>query len=330
MKNKIKTLGPAFHFFQAVSLLEKHYLSLPNTPFKGVGKNSSFSEEFIRFSVSPSLASPKSDIAFIEDLLLGENTYTRVEVNFLGLHGASSPLPTHYTEKLTGREEEDNPVKQFLDFFHHRSISMCYQIWKKYRYHIQYQCGAKDPHSKRMLHLLGISGVMQELQASDLDQAKLLSYVNQLSTRTRSPKLLSGIVGHYFNLSKVHIEQWVFRRVEIHPSQKNTLGKKNCTLGQDWHVGEHLSDVVGKFNLCFDEIDFQTYKTFLPKGKHHQTLLGLMRFILRDAVVWDLKMRLKLNAIPLNKLGHGNLLGQTSWLGKPTNQNAQTRIIGCL
>lgn len=340
MKDKIKEFSHEFDFFQAVHLLEKHYLCLPNSPYKGVGKNRNLSDEYIRFSVSASLAFPKSDIDFIEHFKLndaqfsgfqlGEKEYTKIQVNFLGLHGASSPLPTCYTEKLAGREDEDNPVKQFLDFFHHRVISLFYQVWKKYRSHIQYESGATDPFSSRILHLLGLSSVMQEAQAADLDKAKLLSYVNQLSARTRSPKLICGIVSHYFKLTNVHIEQWVYRRIEIHESQRNKLNRKSCFLGRDFHLGGTLPDLVGKFNLCFDDIDFETYRMFLPDGKNTPILRALMRFILRDPLVWDLKMRLKSHAIPHNKLGHGDLLGQTSWLGSPLGQNAQIRLIGDL
>lgn len=330
MINKIEKYSHQFSFFQAVSLLEKHYQAIPELAFKGVGKNRSFSREYIRFSVSASLAFPKSDIDFIRQFEIGGQHYTQVEVNFLGLHGSSSPLPCCYIEKLAGREESENPVKQFFDFFHHRYISMLYQVWKKYRYHTQYQSGATDPFSGRMLNLLGVSTVMQQIDAADLDRAKLLSYINQLSTRTRSPKLLSGIVAHYFSLSRVRIEQWIYRRIAIPNSQKNQLNRRNCNLGNNLHLGGSVPDLVGKFNLCIDDIDFKTYQAFLPGGKNYPILLGLMRFILRDPVVWDLKMRLTVAAIPLNHLGRGGLLGQTTWLGNPTAQHAQTRLIGSL
>ncbi|PKF48664.1 type VI secretion system baseplate subunit TssG, partial [Enterovibrio nigricans] len=189
-----------------------------------------------------------------------------------------------------------------------------------------------DAFSSRMLHLLGLSSVMQEAEASDLDRAKLLSYVNQLSTRTRSPKLISGIVAHYFNLPHVHVEEWVYRRVEIHGSQRNKLNRDNCCLGGDFHLGKTAPDLVGKFNLCFDDVDFDTYQAFLPGGKKYPTLIGLMRFILRDPVAWDLKMRLKLDDMPKNQLGQGkgNQLGQTIWLGGPKEKDANIRLVGSL
>ncbi|NMV42479.1 type VI secretion system baseplate subunit TssG, partial [Vibrio parahaemolyticus] len=106
--------------------------------------------------------------------------------------------------------------------------------------------GASDAFSGRILHLAGLSSVMQDCEVAELDRAKVLSYVNQLSTRTRSPKLLSGIVSHYFSLPNVRIEEWVYRRVEIAESQRNKLNRSNCILGQSLHLGQSIADLNGK------------------------------------------------------------------------------------
>lgn len=319
-----------YSFFQAIYLLEKHYQNLPGVEFNAIGENRYVKNEYIQFSVSPKLNFPKSDIEYITQTEHNEQVYTQVEVNFLGLHGSSSPLPTSYTEKLAGRDSDDNPVKDFFDFFHHRYISLFYRVWKKYRYHIQYQSGATDPFSGRLLHLVGLSNVIQENNDVDLDRAKLLPYVNQLSTRTRSPKLISGIVSHYFSLSNVYIEEWVYRRVEITNAQRNKLNQKNCQLGEDFHLGQSMADLTGKFNLCISDIDFDTYTDFLPDGQLYKTLVGLMKFILCDPIAWDLKLIVKNNSIPKNALGDGagNELGQTCWLGNINKEDTVIKIVG--
>ena len=321
-----------FSFYQAVLLLEKHYQKELGKDFVAVGENKYAHQERIEFSVSPSLAFPKSDIAEITALEKEGKSYSRVETNFLGLHGSSSPLPASYTEKLTGRDSDDNPVKDFFDFFHNRYTSMLYRVWKKYRYYVQYQSGAEDAFSGRMLHLAGLSSVMQDKDVTELDRAKLLSYVSQLSTRTRSPKVISGIVSHYFSLSSVKIEEWVYRRVQIDECQRNKLNRENCVLGQSFHLGQSLPDLNGKFNLCIDDIDFDTYRKFSYSGELHKVLIGLMRFILRDPMCWDLQLNVNLDTIPENCLGQGkgNLLGQTVWLGKPTRKDVKIKMIGSI
>ncbi|MFB9134102.1 type VI secretion system baseplate subunit TssG [Vibrio olivae] len=321
-----------FSFFQAVHLLEKHYQYEPDNQFVAVGENKYFHHEFIEFSVSPNLSFPKSDMDYIVHMERDGRSYTRVETNFLGLHGSSSPLPASYTEKLAGRDEDDNPVKDFFDFFHNRHISLLYRVWKKYRYHIQYQSGANDRFSGRILHLAGLSEVIQETSASELDRAKILSYVGQLSTRTRSPKLISGIVAHYFSLPSVRIEEWVYRRVNIDERQRNRLNRANCVLGQNLHLGQSIADLNGKFNVCIDNIDFDTFVTFSNGGDGHRTLTGLMQFILRDPMSWDLKLTVNLDTIPHNQLGQGkgNKLGQTLWLGQAKEGDAKIKVIGSI
>ena len=57
-----------------------------------------------------------------------------------------------------------------------------------------------------------------------------------------------------------------------------------------------------------------------------------MRFILRDPMSWDLKLTVNLDSIPDNQLGNGegNHLGQTFWLGSPSEADAKIRVIGSI
>lgn len=332
MINALSDRSNEFSFYQAVLLLEKHYQLQPNSNFSAVGENKYFHQERIEFSVSPSLSFPTSDMSFIVHMERNGQQYTRVETNFLGLHGSSSPLPASYTEKLAGRDPEHNPVKDFFDFFHNRYASMLYRVWKKYRYHVQYQSDARDSFSSRVLHLAGLSNAIQNCGVDELDRAKILSYVNHLSTRTRSPKLISGIVSHYFALPDVRIEEWVSRRVEIAESQRNKLNRANCALGDTFLLGKSIVDFNGKFNLCIDNVDYAIFEQFSNGGKHHKTLVALMKFILRDPMSWDLKLTVNLDSIPKSKLGSekGNSLGQTFWLGNPNPKDAKISMIGSL
>ncbi|MDF4740948.1 type VI secretion system baseplate subunit TssG, partial [Vibrio parahaemolyticus] len=114
--------------------------------------------------------------------------------------------------------------------------------------------------------------------------------------------------------------------------QRNKLNRANCILGQSFHLGQSIADLNGKFNLCIDDIDFETFKQFSYEGELHKTLVGLMRFILRDPMSWDLKLTVNLDSIPNNQLGNGegNNLGQTFWLGNPTDEDVKIRVIGSI
>lgn len=330
MIDKLYTENHDVSFFQAVYLLEKKYYAERGESFNGVGSGMYPKDEPIEFAISPELGFPRSDIKSITKTEREGAEYTRVEVNFSGLHGTNSPLPSSYTEKLAGRDDEDNPVRHFFDFFHNRYLSFFYRIWKKYRYHTLYESGATDHLSSHLFNFVGLSSDIQASESSHLDRAKLLSYVGQLSTRTRSPKLVSGIVAHCFGLENVSIEEWVLRRVVIEPTQRNMLGRVNCTLGEDYHAGGSILDVTGKFNLCFKQLDFEQYVDFLPGRVGYNVLKELMRFILRDPMAWDLKLEVNSESLPTNILGgsKGNTLGQTLWLGNHQGHNEEIIIIG--
>jgi len=330
MMDNITKNAHNYSFFQLTSLLEKKYQGNYGELYQGVGTNKYTIDEFIRFSVSPELSYPKSDINNIVNYDYAGREYINLEVNFLGLHGSSSPLPSSYVEKLAGRDD-DNPVRHFLDFFHNRYISLLYQSWKKYRHHVQYKSGAGDALSSHLFNFIGLSESIQRCNDVDLDKAKLLSYVGQLSTRTRSPKLVSGIIAHCFGLDHVTIEEWIYRRVNIAGSQVNHLNKQNCTLGHDLHIGQTVADLSGKFNLCINELDFSHYLKFLPGQELNAVLKELMKFILIDPLAWDIKIKVKNNTLPQNNLGSGkgSALGQTFWLGNPSDNDNIISITGC-
>ena len=78
-----------FSFYQAVLLLEKHYQLEPNSNFVAVGENKYFHQERIEFSVSPSLAFPKSDMEFITHMERNGQQYSP-HISSYGMERSSS------------------------------------------------------------------------------------------------------------------------------------------------------------------------------------------------------------------------------------------------
>ena len=106
-------------------------------------------KEPIRFVGNFSLGFPASDIEQIERYVAhdGKVRY-RMMVNFLGLYGQSSPLPTWYTEDIVHEELDEHAVKDFLDLFQHRAVSLVQRCWTKYRYYREYRADGSDPISQ--------------------------------------------------------------------------------------------------------------------------------------------------------------------------------------
>jgi type VI secretion system protein ImpH len=86
-----------FTFFQAVRFLEHSH-----PQGVALGREGPAAQELIRFRPHATLAFPTSDIESITVLEGQDGAPPRfhMTVNFLGLYGSMSPLPTFYTEDL--------------------------------------------------------------------------------------------------------------------------------------------------------------------------------------------------------------------------------------
>ncbi|MEJ2691652.1 MAG: type VI secretion system baseplate subunit TssG [Candidatus Thiodiazotropha sp.] len=301
-----------FSFYQAIRLLVSS-VDGGVTP----GNAGSPACEPLRFRPHASLAFPSSDVTSVEILDGNEgNPQFRMDVNFMGLYGPASPLPAFYTEEIIDGSRDESPRRDFLDLFHHRSISLLYRSWQKYRYYEQFQADAVDQFSQWMLSLVGL-GDPALRKGLDLDWERLLAYLGVLSMRGRSAPTLSRIVSHYFNGLPVAVDQWVERRVRIDETQRASLGHENCGLGLDCTIGERVRDISGKFRVLIGPLGFDGFREFLPQGHRYRALRDLIRFALRDQLEFDVELTLQKQEVPDLTLAHDNLcqLGWSSWLG---------------
>lgn len=75
----------------------------------------------------------------------------------------------------------------FLDFFHHRLLTLLHRIWRKYRYHVRFQDNGEDGFSRLMFALVGL-GNEAVCQSLPVNRAKMLSYAGMLASPSRSPR----------------------------------------------------------------------------------------------------------------------------------------------
>src|SRR4029079_9295087 len=140
LKDKLVTEFFEFDFFQAVRVVER--LSPKRAP---IGLDAAPADEVARFRAHLSMAFPPSQIVALEPPG-DERPNPLLTVTFLGLYGPSGVLPTHYTQLLMDiqrdvRGPERRSLRDWLDLFNHRYISLFYRAWEKYRFHLQYERG---------------------------------------------------------------------------------------------------------------------------------------------------------------------------------------------
>ena len=192
--------GYRFDFFQAVRVLER--LSSTRLP---VGRSSIPSKEAVRFRSLLSLSFPSSTVYDVAHSDNGANPPEMV-VAFMGLFGLAGVLPRHYTELLIERvRQKDFALRDFLDLFNHRMISLFYRAWEKYRFPIAYERSRSsagegyDPFSLSLFNLIGMGtdGLRGKLKSGD---EALLYYSGLVAQQPRSASALEAMLGDYFNV----------------------------------------------------------------------------------------------------------------------------------
>ncbi|MDV3504778.1 type VI secretion system baseplate subunit TssG [Marinobacter sp. M-5] len=297
-----------YSFFQLVDLIHRHHGDDLER-----AQDDQPRRERIRFSASAGLGFPGSDVvsAFSPE---HEHAPYQMEVSFLGLHGSQSPLPGYYLEDLAWEAGQDLGIRRhFLDFFNHRLVTLFHRSWRKYRYYVRFRPGASDGFSEHIFALAGL-GDRRLRDATPVNWSKMLAYAGLMAGRSRSPDVVSGIVGHCFDLDDVSIEQWVLRRVTIPQDQQTRLGRSNAALGQDTLIGAGVRDRSGKFILRLRNLDRQRFADFLPNGKDHQRLVKLVEFTTREQLAYDLELQMRPKDVKPMQMGADVRLGWNSFV----------------
>ncbi|MFC1719023.1 type VI secretion system baseplate subunit TssG, partial [Candidatus Poribacteria bacterium] len=206
--DKLLQRGYRFSFFQAVYILEKVYGdSVPP------GVEGPLSQEMIRFRARPRLSFPATSICHIEKIadrnlqMSARNPETiQMILSFMGLYGVNSPLPQYFSEVIISgseeisedsEEDDGGALRKFLDIFDHRIYSFFYRSWKKYKYHLQFESGAKDRFSKYMLSFFGLgTPALPDLAGIAAD--KLIPYAGILGQQSRCTASLQRMISDHF------------------------------------------------------------------------------------------------------------------------------------
>ncbi|MDQ0446955.1 type VI secretion system baseplate subunit TssG [Methylobacterium aerolatum] len=280
----------------------------------GIGGTVSPRRETVRFRANPSLSFPAEEIAAI---LPPEEAGAPITVvaNLFGLHGPSSPLPPALTERVI-LAEDSNALRDFLDLFNHRLLSLLFIIWKYYRHGYRYSPGATDAISRAVAALFG-------METPDRRTARplLLPYAGLLSLSHRSATVLGSIVGDFFDVPCA-IEEFVLREIRIPQEALWLLGSASSVLGRETVAGETMKDVTGKFGVRFGPLDAERCDRLLPPEQDYQSLIELINLAIRDPLDWDLGFVLSPGEARPLILGQ-NRLGWASWLGDSPQTSQQ-------
>jgi type VI secretion system protein ImpH len=310
--------GYRLDFFQAVRVLERLY------PYRQpIGGNATPADEVVRFRSRLSLSFPPSAIHEITPAKDGEEP-AQITVAFMGLTGLLGVLPRHYTELLLERvRHKDLTLRDFLDLFNHRLISLFYRAWEKYRVPIAYERVAlkrqeDDRFTLCLFDLLGMGtkGLRGRLA---MDDKVLLFYAGLLAQHPRSASALAGLLQDYFEVP-VAVTQFIGQWLRLSKENRSCLGgdAANNALGVSAVAGERVWDQQAKFKLRVGPLTFPEFCQFLPGESGFRVLVQLSRFFAGMACDFDMQLILKAAEVPWCRLGGTGepaaRLGWSAWL----------------
>jgi type VI secretion system protein ImpH len=303
-----------FDFFQAVRLLEKFFPE--RTP---VGRFAHPSGEVVRFGAHNSLAFPASQIQSME-WPENQDGAPSMTVNFMGLTGPEGILPNPYTSLIIERSRaSDGSLRDFLDIFNHRFISLFYRAWRKYRFDVSAERDERDRFSRHLLSLLGLgTDGLQDRQAVPDDS--LIYYSGLLAQRPRSAQALRQILTDYFAVPVV-IEQFSGGWYRLDPAARccfaEGISDSEC-LGIGTVVGDEVWNQQSKLRIILGPLSLEKYLEFLPDGSNWEPLRSWIKFFSNEELDFEVKLILEREQVPVCELGavdaSGPQLGWVSWL----------------
>ncbi len=303
-----------FGFFQAVRRLRR---LLPGR--KPVGRFSPPASESVRFVAHPSLAFPASEI---QELSIDVESSPRatMKVNFMGLSSPQGVLPTPYTELILERaQKKDNGLRDFLDMFNHRLISLFYRAWEKHHFFVSYELGEPDSVTPLIMNLLGLG--TEGLGTRQLvPDAALVFYSGLLAQKPRSAQNLKQLLTDYFQVG-VEIEEFVGKWVPLPKVDQTVFDDSESPMQQIGFgavVGDEVWDQQSTVRVKLGPLTRPQYMSFLPReeSQAYCDLKALLKFWANDGLDFEVKLILRGKETPGFDLDGSAelLLGWTTWI----------------
>jgi type VI secretion system protein ImpH len=288
------------------------------------------SKEAIRFRHDPSLGFSSQDVSDVRALAPTESSEGghkfEVMTTFLGLTGGASPTPSYISEEVL--RQEGRSLRDFLDLFHHRLISLFYRELSRFKPWAEQTSTLADRWSARLLSLAGLDAYAARPR-EDVGLHKILKLLPLLARRIRPSESLAEALGDVLDDviqgAPVRIREFAGGWSELPVPEQTRLGVRNHQLGQNALLGTSIRDPAGAFEIHIGSLGRTAFRELAdPRGPINR-VHGLVAIWVRDPLEYRVVVNLAPDAVPLLRLADdGGRLGRDSWLGRPTQDTAVT------
>jgi len=294
-------------FYDALRLIEQ--LS-PEAP--PIGSARAPARDVVRLRPSTALVFGASDIESIERR--ERDRRWLVTAHFLGLYGASSPLPGAYAEHIMHTQHEDSGkrVREFLDIVHDRILGLTYRAGRRYFV----VAGMRG--DQVLSNLLALAGAAPDQEGTALVKSPALSRL--FAGRARSTRGLVALLEQRLH-RKVDVTELERRRFAVDAEHRSRLPRKRSAqgaanvLGSSFLLGRHVFDRSGVTVRVTAE-STADLAGFGPGGEHRAQVESAVAAFVRTPVSPALTVELPRAVAAPWVMGRGSL-GRDTWIGTP-------------
>ena len=320
-----------FDFFQAVRLLmrqARHTASDSDHVARPVGHDYPPHREIVRFRVLPSHSFAAAEIAtFVPaDPQSGQHP-AEMTVTFLGLTGPVGVLPQHYTQTVIDRLRlKDHALRDFLDLFNHRTISLFYRAWEKHhvpplleRAKAEQQ---EDAFTRSLFCMIGL-GRPALRNRLEVDDETFLCYAGLFSHYPRNAVSLERMLADFLQLPAI-VQQFQGEWLDLEAHQQTGLPNAtspdglNCQLGVSAIAGQRVWSVESRFRLRLGPMNYREFCSFYPSRRRLTRLGQLVRTYVGTDLEFDIQLVLEREEVPPCLLTADELdgprLGWNTWV----------------
>ena len=343
LKQEILENASRFEFFEAariLKLLEKssQQSSAPTKPVQPADDSEETavdSQAFrVRFRSAASKIFPAGEVRKLEQ----HDNVIELFTNVIGLFGPAGVLPHQDKDLVTGGEP-NLLLRDFLDIFNTRIISLFFEAWKANRQDIlleMFQRKISKREDACTLMLLSVCGLglsstrNQHLFPDDVFAAS----AGLLSRNVRSASAIRRCVANQFNVPVV-VKEFIGERLYL-PRRIQTrlmpLEQGFNALGKTAIVGQSVISHRQRFEIRLGPLDRDEFKSLCPYETRDlekkiitnniafRRLVDLIKSIQGRPLDFDIRFRVKPEAVSQTRLG-STRLGFDSWvISQPTTK----------
>ena len=310
------TNAESIEFFQLVRLLHQLY---PDR--KGVGEYSArLDQEVARFAcaVDAGVSGGRSRPARSADR-------RHPRSNARQLHGArwtrKASFPYEYTLLVDDRaRHRDTGLRDFLDIFHHRIVSIFYRAWEKTHFFAALERGKPDRLSEHVADLAGIGA--PEVQANAATRHRVAAVLRR--TAGAAPAVRGGARATHRATTSTSTQPWYSS-----PAAGTTLTRAPSArwarsaaspINSGSAPWSAMRSTIPRpaFAFASDHSRANATRIFFPGAAARQTLRDVVRFFAGDHLDVELQLVLKADDVPACRLGADHetplALGWYTWL----------------